>query len=91
LRKTAGNPFFIRRMLRFLYQSGLLTFDGVSKTWTWDLAEIEKIDVSENVVDLLLLVLKGLPETVQEVIRIAACIGNTVSLGLLASVGGPVR
>ena len=88
LKKTAGNPFFVRRMLRFLYQSRLLTFDGVAKTWTWDLAAIEKIDVSDNVVDLLLVVLKRLPETVQEVLRIAACIGNTVSLGLLARVCG---
>jgi predicted ATPase/signal transduction histidine kinase len=91
LDKTGGNPFFIRRMVRFLYQSGLLTFDGASRTWTWDLAEIEQIDVSENVVDLLLVVLKELPEPVQEVIRISACIGHTVSLGLLASVCGLVN
>jgi predicted ATPase/signal transduction histidine kinase len=86
LKKTAGNPFFIRRMLRFLQQSGLLVFDAGLGEWTWDLTHIEKIDVSDNVVDLLLAVLQRLPDSAREIVKVAACIGNTVPVGLLAAV-----
>ena len=87
-KKTAGNPFFIRRMLRFLHQSELLVFDAAKGTWTWDLMRIEQLDVAENVVDLLLVVLQRLPEGLQRIIETASCIGHTVPLGLLASVCG---
>jgi predicted ATPase/signal transduction histidine kinase len=86
LEKTAGNPFFVRRMLRFLHQSGLLVFDPGARTWTWDLAAIERVDVAENVVDLLLTVLRRLPDPVRALLESAACIGNTVPLRLLAAV-----
>ncbi len=89
--KTAGNPFFLRRMLRFLHQSALLVFDPVAQIWTWDLAAIRTVDVAENVVDLLLVVLRGLPAAVQALLERAACIGSRVPLPLLAAVAGLPR
>ena len=87
-RKTAGNPFFIRRMLRFLQQSGLLCLEPGPGRWTWDLAEIEKVEVSENVVDLLLVVLRALPAPVRELLEMAACIGTEVPVAPLAVLSG---
>jgi predicted ATPase/signal transduction histidine kinase len=84
LRKTGGNPFFIRQLLKFLHRSRLLVFDAGRVAWDWNLAEIEKVSVTENVVHLLVAALRRLPEKALEVVEVAACIGSRSTLGLLA-------
>jgi predicted ATPase/signal transduction histidine kinase len=87
-RKTGGNPFFIRRFLRFLQHGRLLSFDASTGRWEWRLAEIERLDVTDNVADLLVRSLRTLPESTQEAVKVAACIGNKASLAMIADVEG---
>ncbi|PTL79867.1 ATP-binding sensor histidine kinase [Vitiosangium sp. GDMCC 1.1324] len=88
LRKTAGNPLFVSRLLRFLHQSGLLTFDLEQSTWRWDLARIEQVEVTENVVELMIASIRRLPERAQHVLKVAACLGDRVELWLLSALVG---
>jgi predicted ATPase/signal transduction histidine kinase len=88
LRKTAGNPFFVKRLLRFLYQSGGLAFDTEQGRWEWDPARIEQVEVTENVLELMLLAIRRLPELTQHLLELAACFRNRVDLWLLATVAG---
>ncbi len=76
LRKTDGNPFFLRQFLKTLYQEGLTYFDSKTLSWKWELAKIEGTDITNNVVDLMIRKLRKLPESVQKVLQLAACIGN---------------
>ncbi|NOQ14825.1 MAG: AAA family ATPase, partial [Methyloprofundus sp.] len=82
--KTAGNPFFINQFLKNIYQTELLSFDPVRQAWEWDLEKIEKQQSSDNVVDLLLTEMQSLPESCQELLCFAACIGNVFDLQVLA-------
>jgi predicted ATPase/signal transduction histidine kinase len=88
LRKTGGNPFFIRRLLRFLHKEALLGLDPATGAWRWDLAQIENVGVSDNVVDVLVAGLGRLPGPVQQVVHTAACLGDQARLGLIAAVAG---
>lgn len=88
LRKTAGNPFFVRRFIGHLFRERLLVFDADRKTWSWDLDAIAEMEVAENVVELAAASIRSLPEATQEVLRTAACIGNQFDLALLAALGG---
>ncbi|PTL78247.1 AAA family ATPase [Vitiosangium sp. GDMCC 1.1324] len=85
LKKTAGNPFFVTRFLRYLHQSGLLRFDAEHGSWEWDLAGIAQVGITENVVELMLATIRQLPERAQSVLKVAACLGNRIELPLLAS------
>ncbi|MBN1209986.1 MAG: AAA family ATPase [Myxococcaceae bacterium] len=90
-RKTAGNPFFVGRFLYFLRQSGLLAFAVERGEWEWDLARVERVGVTENVVELMLMAIRRLPKRTQHVLKVAACFRNRVDLWLLSSlVGQPV-
>jgi predicted ATPase/signal transduction histidine kinase/CheY-like chemotaxis protein/tRNA A-37 threonylcarbamoyl transferase component Bud32 len=86
-RKTLGNPFFVAQFLQSLYREQLVSFrlgDGKHRSgWTWDVANIEAVDITDNVVDLLVERLRELPEATQVALRRAACIGNTFSLETL--------
>ncbi|QRK07690.1 AAA family ATPase [Archangium violaceum] len=85
LSKTAGNPLFVIRFLRYLHHSGLLRFDAGRGTWDWDLARIARVDMTENVVELMVATIRQLPERTQSLLKVAACLGNRVELPLLAA------
>ncbi|MGB3513915.1 MAG: AAA family ATPase [Microcoleaceae cyanobacterium] len=83
--KTGGNPFFANQFLKTLHSENLITFHfpqssltkGGSKGafWQWDISNIKAQDITDNVVELMIGKLKKLPESTQEVLRLAACIG----------------
>ncbi|HUR73468.1 MAG TPA: AAA family ATPase [Sporichthya sp.] len=86
--RTAGNPFFVGQFLLTLYTDGLIRFAADAGGWVWDLRAIRDRGVTDNVVDLMTERLTGLPADVRDVLGIAALIGNTFDLGLLAATVG---
>ncbi|ATB31566.1 trifunctional serine/threonine-protein kinase/ATP-binding protein/sensor histidine kinase [Melittangium boletus] len=80
--KTGGNPFFLLHFMLTLHQDGLLVRapDG---TWRWDEAGVQARGYSDNVVDFLVGKLRQLSSGTQNLLRLAACVGNTFSLQLL--------
>ncbi len=85
-RKTAGNPFFLRQILGTLHKTGLLSFDLRERRWRWGIAHIERVGITENVVELLLGAIRRLPEETRELLPLAACIGKVAGLGMLVSI-----
>ncbi|WP_437929370.1 AAA family ATPase [Sorangium sp. So ce291] len=88
LAKTAGNPLFIRQLLRSLQAQGLLAFHPRRSTWTWDLGRIERVGVTDNVVQLMTESVRKLPAPAQELLQVAACIGRRAELRTVAAVSG---
>lgn len=86
--KTGGNPFFIRQLLRELHMQGLIRFATSTASWEWDLDEIARAPVSDNVLDLMVQAIGRLPETTRNLIQVAACIGYRADLATLADVSG---
>jgi class 3 adenylate cyclase len=86
--KTGGNPFFVNQFLRTLYEENLLHFilptPEQKGHWQWDIAQIETLDITDNVVELMISKLKKLPQSVQQVLRLAACVGNHFDLDTLS-------
>ncbi len=90
VRKTGGNPFFVCQFLTVLSEKELIGYSPEEKRWTWDLAAIEFLAVTENVVDLLIDQLHGFSSETRRLLCLAACIGNTFdleSLGLISGAG----
>lgn len=85
-RKTEGNPFFVHHFLQLIHHEKLLTFDYAAHRWTWQLSRIEAQSITENVVELMVRRLQQLPDAAQDVLRLAACLGNRFDLDTLAIV-----
>jgi predicted ATPase/class 3 adenylate cyclase/tRNA A-37 threonylcarbamoyl transferase component Bud32 len=85
-RKTQGNPFFLTKILEYLYQRQLLVFNPWELAWSWRLEEISQLEISDNVVELMVGNIQKLPPMTQQVLEFAACVGNTFSLQMLAIV-----
>ncbi|HEY9641706.1 MAG TPA: serine/threonine-protein kinase PknK, partial [Coleofasciculaceae cyanobacterium] len=88
IQKTSGNPFFVNQFLKTLHQENLLTFRLASQDnqagWHWDIAQIEAMGITDNVVELMIRKLQKLPDSTQQVLQLAACVGNTFDLRTLA-------
>ncbi|WP_322112031.1 ATP-binding protein [Aerosakkonema funiforme] len=84
--KTQGNPFFATQFLKALHQDGLIKFDFELGCWQCDISEVTMQSVTDDVVTFMSLQLRKLPPSTQEVIKLAACIGNSFDLATLAIV-----
>ena len=84
--KAQGNPFFTNELLRLLHKEGAITMDLVSGKWNWNLAATHLSDVSNDVVEFMVDSLRELQPETQNVLKLAACIGGTFDLHLLAAI-----
>jgi transcriptional regulator with GAF, ATPase, and Fis domain/predicted ATPase len=84
--KTEGNPFFVIQFLKTLYQEGLLRFDHDASRWTFRTDEIARAPMTQNVIELMSHKIQRLPAPTQDVLTLAACVGNRFELGTLATV-----
>ncbi|TKC90765.1 ATP-binding sensor histidine kinase [Polyangium fumosum] len=86
--KTAGNPFFAIQFLTTLHQEHLITFDPRAACWTWDVVKIQAKNYADNVVDLMVAKLRRLAATTQDVMKVAACVGNIAETHVLSMLDG---
>jgi len=93
--KTKGNPFFTTQLLKSLYEDGLIAFKppsvsplkgGSEGGWECDIAQVRTLTLTDDVVEFMALQLQKLATETQNVLKLAACIGNQFDLETLAIV-----
>jgi PAS domain S-box-containing protein len=84
--KTKGNPFFATQFLKSLYEDELIEFDFHRSYWQCDIAQVKALALTDDVVEFMAIQLQKLPVNTQEVLKLAACIGNQFDLATLAIV-----
>jgi PAS domain S-box-containing protein len=85
-RTTQGNPFFITQFLKSLHENGQIQFNREQGYWQCDLAQIQALSVTDDVVEFMADRLQKLPQETQKILKLAACIGNQFDLTTLAIV-----
>ncbi len=84
--KTQGNPFFLTQTLKSLYQENLLSFDFQQGIWQWNIEVLLGISITDNVIELMVSQIQKLSQNTQNVLKLAACVGDKFSLDVLAIV-----
>ncbi|BAY92896.1 MULTISPECIES: trifunctional serine/threonine-protein kinase/ATP-binding protein/sensor histidine kinase [unclassified Tolypothrix] len=84
--KTQGNPFFATQFIKALYQENIIYFDFELGCWQCDIYQVTMQAVTDDVVAFMSLQLRKLPSSTQEILQLAACIGNSFDLATLAIV-----
>ena len=84
--KTNGNPFFLTQFLKSLYEEHLLNFNLTNGRWHWNVEQIKAMPIADNVVELMVGKIQKLSGETQEVLKLAACIGNIFDLKTLSLV-----
>ncbi|MEH2110907.1 trifunctional serine/threonine-protein kinase/ATP-binding protein/sensor histidine kinase [Nostoc sp.] len=84
--KTQGNPFFAIQFLKALHQENLIQFDIELGCWQCDITQVMTQAVTDDVVAFMGFQLRKLPLSTQQMLQLAACIGNQFDLASLAIV-----
>lgn len=86
--KTGGNPFFVNQFMKTLHAENLIILDLDRHNWQWNIDQIESKNMTDNVVELMIINLKKLPEITQQILCLASCIGSSFCLITLSIVCG---
>ncbi|AFZ04560.1 AAA family ATPase [Calothrix sp. PCC 6303] len=84
--RTQGNPFFLTQLLKSLYDENLISFDYTGRSWCWNIDQILKTGITDNVIDLMVSKINKLSENTRNALKLAACIGNRFNIELLSSI-----
>jgi len=84
VRKSAGNPFFVRRLLHQMHAQDLVRYDAQAQGWVWNDADIEHAPISDNVLEVMVLAIDRLPLQAKRLLETGACIGHRFDLGTLS-------
>jgi len=82
--KTQGNAFFVVQFLKSLAEKSLLNFNLQTRQWDWDIDEINKLNITDNVVVFMAGKIQELPKFTQELFKVAACLGNIFDINRLS-------
>jgi predicted ATPase/signal transduction histidine kinase len=83
--KTGGNPLHVIHLLDALHDDGLLRYEPGEDAWEWRVPAIRAAGHCDKVVvELIAARLRRLPEATQSLLRLAACLGASFDLALLA-------
>ena len=80
--ETGGNPFFVGEILRNLIESGAITFDETARRWSVD--QVAMSSLPESVREVVEHRIDRLGEHGREALTIAAVIGRSFDVELLA-------
>ena len=84
--KSGGSPFFLGQLLGALHEERLLRFDHETGRWDWDLAGIESVEITDNVVELMVDRIRRMTKEGQRALKLAACVGKRFELGVIATI-----
>ena len=85
-KKTDGNAFFVLLFLRSLHEEELLQYNFGTMSWKWDDKAVSARLATDNVATVLVDRLKRLHEGAQNILKIAACLGNKFSTSSVVTV-----
>jgi len=81
--KTRGNPLFLKQLLDSLTEQGFIYFDLIRHRWAWDLDKIMELEISDDVLALLMNDVQRLSSDLQFGLQVASCIGSCVTNTML--------
>jgi predicted ATPase/signal transduction histidine kinase/DNA-binding NarL/FixJ family response regulator len=82
--KTGGNPFFLLQTLRSLTEKKAIYYDAVNRKWKWDISALRRMEITDNVVTLMLEKIQTLTSVTQHFLSLSACLGFRFNLTLLS-------
>ncbi|MFK7693883.1 ATP-binding protein, partial [Paenibacillus sp. HJGM_3] len=86
--KTAGNPLYIRQLLRSLADEEWLVFDESREIWHWGSQVLDQLPFAEDIAAFMEQRLAKLPDPCRRVMAVAAVLGERFDIRDLARVEG---
>lgn len=87
-RHSAGVPLLVRSVLSSFHAQSLLVHDALRGKWDWDLGRVAALPLPARAVDVLVGAIERLPPTTRDALAVAASVGRSFELGVVAAIEG---
>jgi predicted ATPase/serine phosphatase RsbU (regulator of sigma subunit)/tRNA A-37 threonylcarbamoyl transferase component Bud32 len=84
--RTHGNSLFVTQYLAGLHEDGFIRFDLKTGEWSWDMEQINRSQVRDNLVAFMTHRIGRLPADAQRTLQLAASIGHEFDFNTLTRV-----
>ncbi|MBM7540660.1 AAA family ATPase [Amphibacillus cookii] len=74
-KKTAGNLFYTKQLLKVIYANDWIMYNNVTQTWEWDQEAIQSVKEQKCLINYMIHKIDRLPKVVKKVLKIIACFG----------------
>ncbi|MCP4135494.1 MAG: AAA family ATPase [bacterium] len=81
--KTNGNPFFVIQFIKALHNNKTFQLTPAGE-WEWDINKITRMQMTDNVVELMVDKIGKLDTNSREILKLCACVGNKFELETLS-------
>jgi PAS domain S-box-containing protein len=81
--KTYGCPFFVKSLIKTLFNQELIKFEPISRTWLCQQGAIESFAYTENVAQDIIQQFKTLPESTQQLLISMSIVGRSTETTLI--------
>ena len=88
LDKTDGNPYFVKQLLKTLYDRKLIFFDAGIGQWSWNIKQIKKAKLSGDIIGLMVDKVKSQQRDTIEIMKLASCLGTQFDSNILTMATG---
>ncbi len=82
--RTKGNPFLIKQLLKTWCDEKLIAFSFETGVWQWDMEKLKLNSIADNIIDTMSNKMLNLSEKIQDILKIAACLGDKFDFKTLA-------
>ncbi|KAL0476442.1 hybrid signal transduction histidine kinase dhkG [Acrasis kona] len=84
--KTGGNPFYVKLLIKTLFEDRTLWYDISNNIWKWNMNALRSAKYSDDLVDLMIAQINKFSGTRRDVLTWLACFGKPTKLFKLASI-----
>lgn len=84
MKKTAGNPFYLKEFVNQAYDNKYISYDFDGKKWVFDLDKLNTMPITENVSFILEQKLNEISEDEKQCLSFASCMGINFDLKILS-------
>jgi class 3 adenylate cyclase len=88
IKKSEGNPYYIKELVCSLISQGALTRDGETGVWKQE-RSVTSLDLPDSLQSLLMARIDRLPQDTRRVLQMAAAIGSIFWLNTLQALASP--
>ena len=82
--KTLGNPFYTKQLVKGMVDRQLISFNPGTREWKWQVDELSKFEVTENVGKFIAERVHYLPSNTRLALKYASCLGSQFEVKELA-------
>lgn len=86
IKKTYGNPFFVKHFIETIYNNELLAYDTDNSEWVWKIEAIKELHITDNLAEIMITNINKLSDNTISILKVTSCQGLKFNIDILEEI-----